>query len=85
MLGRNFQKKKKIYSHGRLGKRKKEKREKITWNSRCCAVKMLESDKDKEAKGNCGGAKTWVFAVDLSTTFYQQCVRGEEIIGKPRN
>ena len=33
----------------------------------------------------CGGAKTWALAVGLSTTFYQQCVRGEEIIGKPRN
>ena len=27
---------------------------------------------------SCGGAKTWALAVGLSTTFYQQCVRGEE-------
>ena len=33
----------------------------------------------------CGGAKAWALAVGLSTTFYQQYVRGEEIIGKPRN
>ena len=33
----------------------------------------------------CGGAKTWALAVGLSTTFYQQCVQGEEIIGKPHN
>ena len=33
----------------------------------------------------CGGAKTWALAVGLSTTFYQQCIRGEEIIWKPRN
>ena len=34
---------------------------------------------------SCGGAKAWALAVGLSTTFYQQCVRGEEIIGKPLN
>ena len=33
----------------------------------------------------CGGSKTWALAVGLSTTFYQQYVRGEEIIRKPRN
>ena len=33
----------------------------------------------------CGGAKTWALAMGLSTTFYQQYVRGEEIIGKPRS
>ena len=31
------------------------------------------------------GSKTWALAVGLSTTIYQQYVRGEEIIGKPRN
>ena len=33
----------------------------------------------------CGGSKTWALAVGLSTTFYQQYVRGEEIIREPRN
>ena len=33
----------------------------------------------------CGGAETWALAVGLSTTFYQQYVRGEKIIGKPRD
>ena len=32
-----------------------------------------------------GGAKTWAFALGLSPTFYQQYVRGEEIMGEPRN
>ena len=35
--------------------------------------------------GICGGAKTWAFALDLSPTFYQQYVRGEEIVGERRN
>ena len=35
--------------------------------------------------GICGGAKTWAFALGLSPTFYQQYVRGEEIVGEPRN
>ena len=34
---------------------------------------------------NVWGSKTWALAVGLSTILYQQCVRGEEIIGKPRN
>ena len=34
---------------------------------------------------NCGGSKTWALAVGLSTTFYQQYVRGEEIIRESRN
>ena len=33
----------------------------------------------------CGGAKTWALALGLSPTFYQQYVRGEEIMGEPRN
>ena len=36
----------------------------------------------------CGGAKTWALALGLSLTFYQQyvrLVRGEEIMGEPRN
>ena len=33
----------------------------------------------------CGGAKTWALALGLSLTFYQQYVRGEEIMGEPRN
>ena len=33
----------------------------------------------------CGRSKTWALAVGLSTTFYQQYVRGEEIIREPRN
>ena len=33
----------------------------------------------------CGGSKTWALAVGLSTTFYQQYVREEEIIREPRN
>ena len=35
---------------GDQAKKEKEKREKITWSSRYCAVKMLKSDKDKETK-----------------------------------
>ena len=31
------------------------------------------------------GSKTWALTMGLSTTIYQQYVRGEEIIGKPRN
>ena len=31
------------------------------------------------------GSKTWAHVVGLDTTFHQQYVRGEEIIGKPRN
>ena len=31
------------------------------------------------------GSKTWDHVVDLGTTFHQQYVREEEIIGKPRN
>ena len=31
------------------------------------------------------GSKTWAHVVGLGTTFHQQYVRGEEIIGKPRN
>ena len=34
---------------------------------------------------SCGGSKIWALAVGLSTTFYQQYVRGEEIISEPRN
>ena len=34
---------------------------------------------------NYGGAKTWALALGLSPTFYQQYVRGEEIMGEPRN
>ena len=32
-----------------------------------------------------GGAKTWALALGLSPTFYQQYVRGEEVMGEPRN
>ena len=32
-----------------------------------------------------GGAKTWARALGLSPTFYQQYVRGEEVMGEPRN
>ena len=35
----------------------------------------------KIGKENCGGAKTWALALDLSPAFYQQYVRGEEIMG----
>ena len=44
-----------------------------------------EKQLKKSRKINCGGAKTWALALGLSPTFYQQYVRGEEIIGKPRN
>ena len=33
----------------------------------------------------CGIAKTWALALGLSPTFYQQYVRGEEIMGESRN
>ena len=33
----------------------------------------------------CGGAKTWALALGLNPTFYQQYVRGEEIMGEPRS
>ena len=33
----------------------------------------------------CGGAKTWALALGLSLTFYQQYVRGEEIMEELRN
>ena len=36
-------------------------------------------------KEKCGGSKTWALAVGVSTTFYQQYVRGEETIREPRN
>ena len=31
------------------------------------------------------GSKTWAHVVGLGATFHQQYVRGEEIIGNPRN
>ena len=31
------------------------------------------------------GSKTWAHVMGLGTTFNQQYVRGEEIIGNPRN
>ena len=31
------------------------------------------------------GTKTWALAFGLSLTFYQQYVRGEEIMGEPHN
>ena len=34
---------------------------------------------------NCGGAKTWALPLGLSPTFYQQYIRGEEIMGESRN
>ena len=34
---------------------------------------------------SCGGAKTQALALGLSPTFYQQYVRGEEIMGEPHN
>ena len=33
----------------------------------------------------CGGTKTWALALGLSLAFYQQYVRGEEIMGEPHN
>ena len=43
------------------------------------------AEKNKNKIYNCGGSKTWALAVGLSITFYQQYIRGEEIIRKPRN
>ena len=42
-------------------------------------------EKKLNFEGLLWGRKTWALAVGLSTIFYQQCVRGKEIIGKPHN
>ena len=39
---------------------------------------------NKKDKYYCGGEKTWTLALGLSLTFYQQYVRGEEIMGESR-
>ena len=39
----------------------------------------------KKANIQMWGSKTWAHVMGLGTTFPQQYVRGEEIIGKPRN
>ena len=46
---------------------------------------MFNYSSSLDLNNNLWGRKTWALAVGLSTIFYQQCVRGEEIIGKPHN
>ena len=42
------------------------------------STRYIPAESQSTNNCKCGGAKTWALAVGLSTTFYQQCVRGEE-------
>ena len=47
--------------------------------------KVKTNTRHEKINYNCGGTKTWALVLGLSLTFYQQYVRGEEIVGEPHN
>ena len=48
-------------------------------------VSIIDMSIKKNYRRYMWGSKTWAHVMGLGTTFPQQYVRGEEIIGKPRN